>query len=142
MPFKLTWLPTVLKNAGLKVAEVDGWPNRGRGDAGEIKGVICHHTAGPKGGNMPSLGIVKDDVPTCLALLRSLALAGMERFTSLRLVVRIMPEQGNGKDLLAATPASSVLRQKTPESTNPAIRSTTLGRMCSWMRTAGVRPPF
>jgi hypothetical protein len=72
MPFKLTWLPTILKNAGLKVAEVDGWPNRGRGDAGEIKGVICHHTAGPKSGNMPSLGILKDgrsDLPGPLSQL-------------------------------------------------------------------------
>lgn len=66
MPFKLTWLPTVLKNAGLKVAEVDGWPNRGLGDVGEIKGVMCHHTVGPKTGNMPTLntlvrGIFKKD---------------------------------------------------------------------------------
>lgn len=41
--------------AGLKVALVPGWENRGRGDVGAILGVICHHTAGPKQGNMPSL---------------------------------------------------------------------------------------
>ncbi len=58
MPFKLTWLPIVLRNTGLKVAEVDGWPNRGRGDAGTIKGVMCHHTVGPANGNMPSLGVL------------------------------------------------------------------------------------
>jgi peptidoglycan hydrolase-like protein with peptidoglycan-binding domain len=56
MPFQLTWLPTVLKHAGLKVAEVDGWPNRGQGDVGTIKGVMCHHTAGARTGNMPTLG--------------------------------------------------------------------------------------
>lgn len=29
MSFQLTWLPTVLRNAGLRIAEVDGWGNRG-----------------------------------------------------------------------------------------------------------------
>lgn len=55
MSFKLTWLSTVLKNANLKVAEVPGWMNRGHGDVGTIQGVMCHHTAGPRSGNMPSL---------------------------------------------------------------------------------------
>lgn len=55
MPYALTWLPDVLRGAGLKVAEVPGWQNRGRGDVGRIAGVICHHTAGPRHGNMPSL---------------------------------------------------------------------------------------
>lgn len=55
MIFSLTWLPDVLKNADLKVALVDGWESRGRGDVGTISGVICHHTVGPKIGNMPSL---------------------------------------------------------------------------------------
>jgi len=58
MAFSLTWLPKVLLDAGLKVAEQPGLQNRGRGEIGPIKGVICHHTAGPVGGNMPSLGIV------------------------------------------------------------------------------------
>jgi len=55
MPFSLNWLPQVLKNAGLKVATTDGWEDRSHGDVGQIAGVICHHTAGPKNGNMPSL---------------------------------------------------------------------------------------
>jgi peptidoglycan hydrolase-like protein with peptidoglycan-binding domain len=61
MPFSLTWLPEVLKNAGLKIALEDGWENRGRGDVGEIMGVICHHTAGPgpERGIMPSLNTLK-----------------------------------------------------------------------------------
>lgn len=29
MPFQFTWLPTLLLNAGLKVAEVDGWVSLG-----------------------------------------------------------------------------------------------------------------
>ena len=72
MPYSLRWLPQVLKDAGLKVAVVDGWENRGHGDVGTIAGVICHHTAGPRRGNMPSLGILKNgrrDLPGPLAQL-------------------------------------------------------------------------
>lgn len=72
MPYSLTWLPGVLKDAGLKVAPVDGWEDRGRGDVGPIRGVICHYTAGPKTGNMPSLNTVKNgrsDLPGPLAQL-------------------------------------------------------------------------
>lgn len=72
MAFSLTWLPQVLLNAGLKVAEQPGWRTRGRGDVGPTKGVICHHTAGAKTGNMPSLGVVtngRPDLPGPLAQL-------------------------------------------------------------------------
>lgn len=55
MPNSLIWLPDVLKSAGLKVALVEGWENRGHGDMGKVLGVICHHTAGPATGNMPCL---------------------------------------------------------------------------------------
>jgi peptidoglycan hydrolase-like protein with peptidoglycan-binding domain len=55
MVHSLTWLPAVLKNAGLKVAEVDGWESRGRGEIGSVVGVMCHHTVGSRNGNMPSL---------------------------------------------------------------------------------------
>ena len=55
MPYQLTWLATVLKNAGLKVAEQPGWMNRGTRDMGTVKGVMCHHTVGKPTGNMPSL---------------------------------------------------------------------------------------
>jgi spore germination cell wall hydrolase CwlJ-like protein len=60
MAFSLTWLPEVLKHAGLKVVEQPGWQNRGHGDVGPIRGVMCHHTAGPPTGNMPSLRIVTE----------------------------------------------------------------------------------
>ena len=72
MPFSLTWLAQVLLDAGLKVAEQPGWKERGRGEIGPIKGVICHHTAGPKNGIMPSLRIItegRDDLPGPLAQL-------------------------------------------------------------------------
>ena len=72
MDYSLVWLEPVLLGAGLKVAPTPGWKSRGRGDMGVIKGVICHHTAGPKQGNMPSLGIVtngRPDLPGPLAQL-------------------------------------------------------------------------
>ena len=58
--FSLTWLPSVLEAAGLKVALVPGWETRGRAEMGEVLGVICHHTAGPPKGNMPSLRTLID----------------------------------------------------------------------------------
>jgi N-acetylmuramoyl-L-alanine amidase-like protein/putative peptidoglycan binding protein len=72
MIFSLTWLPGALREAGLKVALVDGWESRGRGDVGPIVGVICHHTAGPKAGNMPSLNTLingRSDLPGPLSQL-------------------------------------------------------------------------
>jgi len=70
--FSLTWLPQVLLGAGLKVAEVDGWKTRGRRDVGATKGVMCHHTAGLRQGNMPTLQVIIDgrpDLPGPLAQL-------------------------------------------------------------------------
>lgn len=71
MAQQLTWLSTVLQNAGLKVAEVPGWQNRGRPAPMEkIKGVICHHTSGSIEGNMPSLNVLingRPDLPGPLA---------------------------------------------------------------------------
>jgi hypothetical protein len=72
MAFKLTWLPTVLKDAGLKVAEYSGWPNRGVGEMGTVQGVLCHHTAGPANGNMPTLNVLvngRSDLPGPLSQL-------------------------------------------------------------------------
>ncbi len=72
MAFSLTWLSQVLLDAGLKVAEQPGWQDRGRDEMGQVKGVICHHTAGPLTGNMPSLGTVtngRPDLPGPLAQL-------------------------------------------------------------------------
>lgn len=51
----LTWMPAALRDAGLKVAPVDGWESRGVAAMGNVAGVMCHHTAGPRHSNMPSL---------------------------------------------------------------------------------------
>ena len=72
MAYSLTWLLQVLQDAGLKVAPVDGWEDRGDGDVRTIVGVICHHTAGPRNGNMPSLNTLlegRSDLPGPLAQL-------------------------------------------------------------------------
>lgn len=62
MPYSLTWLPEVLKSAGLKVSLVPGWESRGLGDVGNIFGVICHHTGvtDPQKRIMPSLHSLRD----------------------------------------------------------------------------------
>jgi len=56
--YHLTWMANVLRDAGLKVVEQPGWTSRGHGDFGTPKGVLCHHTAGPAKGNMPSLAVI------------------------------------------------------------------------------------
>jgi hypothetical protein len=75
MAFSLTWLPSVLKAAGLPVIEEPGWQTRGHGDVGTIKGVIAHHTAGPKSGDDPDLGVVTNGRPDLAGPLAQLVLA-------------------------------------------------------------------
>ncbi|RDJ06386.1 N-acetylmuramoyl-L-alanine amidase [Rhizobium grahamii] len=55
MVYSLTWLPEVLRQAGLKVAETNGWASRGTSEMGRVRGVICHHTGSIGPGNMPTL---------------------------------------------------------------------------------------
>lgn len=74
MIYSLTWLPGVLEAAGLKVAPVDGWESRGRGDVGTIFGVICHHTAGGARDNMPSLKVLIQGRPNLSGPLSQLGL--------------------------------------------------------------------
>jgi N-acetylmuramoyl-L-alanine amidase-like protein/putative peptidoglycan binding protein len=74
MAFSLTWLPEVLDDAGLKVAEQPGWRTRGRGEMGTVKGVMCHHTSGSARGIMPSLGVITDGRPDLAGPLAQLGL--------------------------------------------------------------------
>lgn len=55
-------LPDVLRNAGLEVETRPGWEKRGF-EMGDVRGVLCHHTAGPATGNAPSLGTVENGRP-------------------------------------------------------------------------------
>jgi hypothetical protein len=75
MTYKLVWLPLVLRNAGLRVVEEPQWTTRGHGDMGTVRGVLCHHTAGPRTGNTPSLRIVRDGRPGLSGPLAQLFLA-------------------------------------------------------------------
>lgn len=63
MSYKLTWMPDALLGAGLKVAECEGWRERGRSEMGTVRGVMCHHTGNPYPGNMPTLGVLKNGRP-------------------------------------------------------------------------------
>jgi peptidoglycan hydrolase-like protein with peptidoglycan-binding domain len=74
MSFSLTWLPEVLEDAGLRVAEQPGWRSRGRREMGAVKGVMCHHTSGSPHGIMPSLGIITHGRPDLNGPLSQLAL--------------------------------------------------------------------
>ena len=74
MAFALTWLPDVLKAAGLKVEVQPGWETRGLGDMGIVRGVMCHHTAGPATGNMPCLGVITNGRPDLRGPLSQLGL--------------------------------------------------------------------
>jgi len=74
MTYSLGWLPDVLLKAGLKVSLVDGWETRGRGEMGKVEGVICHHTAGSRNGNMPSLRLLKVGRPDLSGPLSQLGL--------------------------------------------------------------------
>lgn len=59
-----TELADIARGAGLHVIEVDGWKTRGHGELDAVKGVVCHHTAGPSAkaspGDFPSLRTVRD----------------------------------------------------------------------------------
>lgn len=72
---KLTWLASVLRDAGLTVIEQPGWQTRGHGDMGTVRGVMIHHTAGAKGKNAPSLNIVQNGRPDLKGPLSQLLLA-------------------------------------------------------------------
>jgi peptidoglycan hydrolase-like protein with peptidoglycan-binding domain len=74
MSYSLTWLAKVLRDAGLIVAEQPNWQTRGLGDVGPTKGVLCHHTAGPAKGNMPSLGTITNGRPDLQGPLAQLGL--------------------------------------------------------------------
>jgi len=73
MAYSLTWLSQVLRDAGLKVQECDGWQNRGRAEMGKVLGVLCHYTGTPTTqGNMPTLDILikgRSDLPGPLSQL-------------------------------------------------------------------------
>jgi hypothetical protein len=75
MTYSAIWLADVLRAAGCKVNEIAGWESRGRAEMGPVKGVLCHHTAGPKTGNAPSLNLIVNGRPDLPGPLSHLHLA-------------------------------------------------------------------
>lgn len=66
-------LPAILRDAGLKVVEVDGWRDRGRPGPFAPVGVLCHHTATRKSTSDAAvvrlLRVGRSDLPGPLAQL-------------------------------------------------------------------------
>lgn len=56
----LTSLADIARSAGLRVVEQPGWKTRGHGQMSGVRSVVCHHTAGPRTGSAPSLGVVQN----------------------------------------------------------------------------------
>jgi hypothetical protein len=59
----LPWLADALRAGGLAVREVGDWRARSAGTMQPPTGVLGHHTAGPAGGNYPSLNVVVNGRP-------------------------------------------------------------------------------
>jgi hypothetical protein len=77
-----TWLSAALRNAGCGTVELGRWQTRGRpGAFGPVEGVLCHHTAGPRTGNAPSLGTIVNGRPDLPGPLAHLHLARDGTFT-------------------------------------------------------------
>ncbi|HKN45084.1 MAG TPA: N-acetylmuramoyl-L-alanine amidase [Propionibacteriaceae bacterium] len=62
MPW-LTDLADACRSSGIQVTEYANWKNRGHGSMSGVKTITCHHTAGPKTGDAPSLGTVVNGRP-------------------------------------------------------------------------------
>jgi hypothetical protein len=70
------WLASALNSAGCKTVELAGWQTRTRpGVFGPVRGVLCHHTAGPATGNAPSLSTIVNGRPDLPGPLSHLHLA-------------------------------------------------------------------
>lgn len=53
------WLPDAIRSYGVPVELLAGWEGRGS-DVFNPQVVVCHHTANPGGGDMPSLKMLRD----------------------------------------------------------------------------------
>lgn len=104
MTYSLTWLPSTLRAVGLAVNEQQNWQSKGHGDVGQIRGIVCHHTAGPLKGNAPSVGVVTNGRPDLPGPLAQLHLARDGTFTVIAAGLAYHagpPTKSTAKDLLA-----------------------------------------
>lgn len=60
MGIYVPWLADAARLTGYPVVELSGWLSRGHGGMTSVEGVVCHHTAGPRTGEYPSLRVVRD----------------------------------------------------------------------------------
>lgn len=82
MTLAADWLAAALRAGGCNVVELAGWKDRGRpGGFGPVKGVLCHHTAGSKKGNAPTLNLIVNGRPDLPGPLSHLHLARDGTFT-------------------------------------------------------------
>lgn len=81
MTYSASWLAGALRAAGCKTVELAGWQTRGRAEMGPVKGVLCHHTAGSRNGNAPSLNLIVNGRPDLPGPLSHLHLARDGTFT-------------------------------------------------------------
>lgn len=68
----LTDLADAARSSGLPVIEISGWRTAGHGPMKALQTIVCHHTAGPRTGDTPSLAVVirgRADLPGPLAQL-------------------------------------------------------------------------
>lgn len=56
-------LPDVLRRTDLDVVLEPGWTTRGHGVMRSVDTIVTHHTAGPRTGDHPSLGVIRDGRP-------------------------------------------------------------------------------
>jgi hypothetical protein len=73
--YPLTWLADVLRAAGCKVIEEDGWKTRGRDGSFTPKAIMLHHDASPKGETSNGVDVIRDGRPGLAGPLSQLWLA-------------------------------------------------------------------
>jgi hypothetical protein len=83
MTYSAIWLAPVLRASGCTVVEIAGWQSRGRAEMGPVKGCLCHHTAGSRKGNAPSLNLIINGRPDLPGPLSHLHLARDGTFTAI-----------------------------------------------------------
>jgi hypothetical protein len=73
--YPLTWLAEVLRAAGCKVIEEDGWKTRGRDGSFTPKAIMLHHDASPAGETSNGVDVIRDGRPGLAGPLSQLWLA-------------------------------------------------------------------
>lgn len=120
MSYSLTWLPGVLRAAGLEVLEHPGWQNRGHGDMGAVQGVLCHHTCGPLTGDLPDINVLVNGRPDLGGPLCNLGLGRSGKFYMIAAGRGYHAGRGNWHDVVDGnTHLIGIEAENTGETTGP-----------------------